>query len=235
MTRAVQRFFDDPSHYLNRNAVISLRRDLIGDLLGGHPPRRIVDIGCGDGSLSLPYIRMGTHVSLVDFSSSMIQAAREKVPTGATGRVAFHTLDIETEELATLGPADVVLCVGVLAHVTSPEQLVRRVASLVEPGGRLVLQITDSDRRMGDLSFRIAALAARSRHYSLTRTGLAEVAGWARAAGLTLVAVERYPVSVPGYRFAPQAIQKGLLRYARSAPRLAPLCAETIVLFTRPA
>ena len=65
-------------------------------------------------------------------------------------------LRFETRELY-----DVVLCVGVLAHVPDTEALVGRIACLLKPGGRCVLQFTDAARFLSKLLHWLLAFRRR--------------------------------------------------------------------------
>jgi len=230
-----QQFFDDPSHYLHGNAVILLRRALVRELLGELADTRIIDVGCGDGSLSLQYAESGSHITLIDFSETMLAAARNNIAAESAGRVTVQRADITAAEPLTNSPADVVLCVGVLAHVPRPEATVAKVASLVKPGGRLLLQISDYDRPVGKLLYWFARAVTRSRRYPLARIGSSDVVSWAGRSGLSLVAESVYPASPPGYRLLPMELQRKALQVMHSQPLLAPVRTEALLLFERAA
>lgn len=231
---SAQRFFEDPPHYLRRNAVISLRRAIVRELLGD-VPRRIIDVGCGDGSLSMQYLENGTELALVDVSSTMLESARSKVPETFLHRVRFCRLDISSAEFLRIASADVVLCVGVLAHMPDPEVTVGRVASLVEPGGRLLLQLTDFGRLAGKGVYWLSRVASRSRSYRLSETRIADVVRWARECGFDLVRTDSYSIGFPGYRLLPMQVQARMLRLIHSWPSMAPLRTESFLLFQKSA
>jgi SAM-dependent methyltransferase len=67
------------------------------------------------------------------------------MPTDAD--IEYVEADILNYEPAE--PFDVVLCVGVLAHVSSPVALIDRVARALRPGGRCIIQITDDGHPFG--------------------------------------------------------------------------------------
>src|SRR5438045_826962 len=78
-SEAVRAFFDTDA-YLAGNAAIAGRAILVQRLVGPTSNARILDLGCGDGSLSLPFLGRGNTVTLVDFSSRMLDRARRSVP-----------------------------------------------------------------------------------------------------------------------------------------------------------
>ena len=47
----------------------------------------ILDIGCGDGSLSLPLLDDRSRLTLLDFSEGMLERARQNIPPGMNTRV----------------------------------------------------------------------------------------------------------------------------------------------------
>lgn len=228
-----QRCFGDPSNYLQDNAVIPLRRLLVREVLGELQDQRIVDVGCGDGTLSLQYADVASHIALVDFSDTMLETAQANAAVASASNVSFHRSDINAEKFLSIGVADVVLCVGVLAHVPDPEVAVDRVASLVRPGGRLLLQISDYDRPFGKCLYFLWDIASRSRGYRPARTGSRGAIVWARASGLTLTAVTSYPGMLPGYRLLPIGLQRRVFDAAHHWRVMAPFRTETLLLFER--
>lgn len=98
---------------------------------------RILDIGCGGGLVSEPLTRLGAAVTGIDPAPESIAAAR--------AHAASQGLDIDyravrAEALADAGEQfDVVLCLEVVEHVPDVRAFLSLVASLVRPGGLLVL------------------------------------------------------------------------------------------------
>ena len=98
-------------------------------------PRRALDFGCGVGRLLIPLARRCKEVTGVDISSSMLAEARRNCDAADVDNVSLIHGD---DQLATLsGPFDFVHTYIVLQHipVARGEQLVRRLAALLAPGG----------------------------------------------------------------------------------------------------
>jgi 2-polyprenyl-3-methyl-5-hydroxy-6-metoxy-1,4-benzoquinol methylase len=111
----VEAFFSDPDPYLRNNCAIAVRSTLVKDLLGEIRHSRILDLGCGDGSVSVHFLAQRNSVTMLDLSWAMLERARANTPPEYRSRVDYvnaDLLDFEAER-----PYDVVLCIGVLAHV----------------------------------------------------------------------------------------------------------------------
>lgn len=146
----VATFFHDPTPYLSRSYNLRLRAEVVRELLGDRRPESILDIGCGDGSLSLPLLREGAHLVLLDLTESMLEAARARVPEAFRDQVSFRHGDVMAQDLPEHA-FDLVLCLGVLAHVESPEAVIDRVCGLVRPGGLAILTVSSGLHPVGFL------------------------------------------------------------------------------------
>src|SRR2546423_8693350 len=164
---AVEGFFDTDA-YLRNDTVIPIRARLVRELLGDVTGMRVLDVGCGDGSLSTQFLDRSNSVTMVDFSQRMLDRARMNLkPRGIGARVEFVRADLF--EFEAEAPYDVVLCIGLLAHVAEPGTAIEKVAELVAAGGRCVLQVSDDDQLANRLLYRYYA---RPQHppYSVTPT-----------------------------------------------------------------
>jgi len=129
-------FDDAPDHGLfdaaTRHAWIRVLVDVLPD-----PPARVVDMGCGTGTLSLLLAERGHQVHGVDASTRMLARAREK-SVDTRPRPTFVQADVEDPPLA---PAsfDVVLARHVVWALSDPSASLRRWVDLLASGGRLVL------------------------------------------------------------------------------------------------
>ncbi len=104
-------------------------------------PATVVDLGCGDGPLTLSLARRwpGARVVGVDHSSEMIAAARALDTAGA---VEWVQADVAQWDPASLGAApDVVVTNATLQWVPDHLDLLRRWARALAPGGWLAMQV----------------------------------------------------------------------------------------------
>lgn len=100
-------------------------------------PARVLDIGCGTGSLTLLLSEMGHTVIGSDFSAQMLAQAQRKL-SSAGYRINWIQMDAAFPSLAA-GQFDVVLCRHLLWALPQPEKVVKRWRNLLKSDGRLVL------------------------------------------------------------------------------------------------
>lgn len=114
--------------------------------LGALPGLAILEYGAGTGLLGFALAERGASVTLADSSSEMLAVASEKIAaSGTRGLTALH-LDL------TAGPPpaaryDVVCSLMVLHHVADTDDVLRKLRTLLVPGG--VLFVADLDREDG--------------------------------------------------------------------------------------
>lgn len=104
-------------------------------------PRLVVDLGCGDGPLTLGLTERwpGARVVGVDSSPQMLDAARA---LDTAGRVEWVEARAEDWDPATLGgPVDVLVTNALLQWVPGHLDLLPRWARALAPGGWFALQV----------------------------------------------------------------------------------------------
>lgn len=124
-------FDDEPDHGLKDPAVRAAWADLLLPLIPPHA--KIVDLGCGTGSLSLLLAEAGHDVCGVDLSAGMLEVAKKKAE-----KVDFRQGDAADPPCPDHA-YDVVLVRHVLWAMADPSAAVKRWVRLLEPGGRLIL------------------------------------------------------------------------------------------------
>lgn len=104
----------------------------------------VVDVGCGFGLLSglLALDQPGRQVIGLDVDEAKLATARALVGD----RVDFRSVDLD--QGAPLPEADAVVIWDVLHHLERPEELVRRAAAALRPGGVLVIKENDTEPRL---------------------------------------------------------------------------------------
>lgn len=219
------RYFSAAEPYLRGNHRIELRREIVRELLGSPQGKRILDIGCGNGEISLQFAATNK-VTLVDNSPAMLDAAQANARRIGASDCDFVLGDVVGLEAP---PFDIVIAVGLLAHVDDLSSAMAAIAGNVRSGGSLILQFSDGAKLVNRIGH--VLLRARGRRYkSMTRN---DVLIEARANGLVLSDERNHLLIVPGMH---RLIGAGLLpydRFVRRHPRLAHHGAETIALMTK--
>lgn len=107
---------------------------LIREFIRPHEGDRILDIGCGPGSM-LPYLPETRYVG-VDMNESYIDVARRRY--GHRGNFICDRVSAQSSK--ALGEFDVVLALGLVHHLEDDEarDLFKMAYVLLRPGGRLV-------------------------------------------------------------------------------------------------
>ncbi|WP_159953270.1 bifunctional 2-polyprenyl-6-hydroxyphenol methylase/3-demethylubiquinol 3-O-methyltransferase UbiG [Rhizobium sp. 18065] len=119
---------------------------------------RILDIGCGGGLLSEPVARMGADVLGADASEKNIKIA---MTHAAQSGVPVDYRAVTAEALAEAGETfDIVLNMEVVEHVADVDFFLSTCASMVRPGGMMLVSTINR-------TFKAAALAIVGAEYLL--------------------------------------------------------------------
>lgn len=127
--------------YLSYDNARPLMRDEAKRLLGPwvKPGQRVLDLGCATGVALEALARLGldpTQMTGVDVSGYAIGVAGSFLPMAT-----FQVANIESRQLK--GEYDLILLLDVIEHVQAPASLLRRVAALLAPAGKIVMTTPD--------------------------------------------------------------------------------------------
>ena len=95
------------------------------------PPRRVFELGCGNGATARMLAAEGYSVTGVDPSTSGIEIAKKH----ESDSLRFEVGSTDDDLAATYGQFPVVLSLEVIEHCPSPRDFMRAFASLLAPGG----------------------------------------------------------------------------------------------------
>lgn len=183
------------------------------------PGHRVLDVATGHGEPALTIARIvGPEGSVVatDISPDMLDIARDRVKEAGLRNVEL--LEADDAALGDLEPAsfDAVVCRFGLMYFPDPVETVRRLRTLLEPGGRLAASVWSTPDRVPFASiafgvvleelelppppkgrpgmFALAAPGALSG--TLERAGLADVRGGAVTATFTQPSAEEWTLGI---------------------------------------
>lgn len=127
-------FFDGQADHWDADMI--RHEDVIAKILdqaGVSPGLRVLDVACGTGVLFPDYEKRGvTDLTAIDISPEMVKIARQKFP-----RVTVLCGDVEEARFPE--PFDLIMIYNAFPHFPDPERLVKKLAGLLKPGGRLCI------------------------------------------------------------------------------------------------
>src|SRR5437762_9859714 len=115
--------------------------------LAGASAGRLLDSAAGTGEIICALLKSGrfSHATIVDISSAMLQSAKELL----SSQISNTELEFVHSDVFNFKPSDsrfdLVLCLGLIAHVGRLDILLPHLKSMLTPGGRIILQATLTD------------------------------------------------------------------------------------------
>jgi 2-polyprenyl-3-methyl-5-hydroxy-6-metoxy-1,4-benzoquinol methylase len=214
-TDQVRALFESPNQYLDRRTFdIAIRAEVVEYFTRGRRFEHALDIGCGNGAISLPLLPRCRRLTLLDLSQSMLSLAHSRVPSERAVDVTMIRGDFCAADLPPHS-FDLICCIGVLAHVTSPGEVISKIRQLATPDALIILEFTDSFHFWGIpiVLYQTLLRLMRPQPYPLNRLRKAEVLELCNQNGLILNESYRYGLPPLGSSlFLNQAQMGGITR-----------------------
>lgn len=122
-----------------------LRRDVVLSILDDMPRGRILEVGCGSGSLLCDLARMGFHGTGVDLSATARSLAKRLLESQSSFQVC-ESLEHEDE-----GSFDYLIALEVLEHIDDDAGALRSWRAMLKPDGCVILSVpADPERWSAD-------------------------------------------------------------------------------------
>ncbi len=142
-SQLVKAVFENTSVYLTYDYNLRIRKETVDSFTTSYQFKSVLDIPCGTGAMSIPLLSKTEKLTLVDIANNMLEVAKKSIPEKDLQKVNiihddFFNLNLPEQSY------DLVICLGLLAHVNSPEQLLKKLSSMVAPDGLLIIQNTNS-------------------------------------------------------------------------------------------
>lgn len=116
--------------------ILSCMLDLLGDVAG----RRVLDAGCGEGYVARALAFHGATVTGLDISPRLIGIARERDPAGL---IDFRVADLSQLLVGYEQSFDAAASRLVLNDVADYQGFIATLATVLKPGGRLVVALNN--------------------------------------------------------------------------------------------
>jgi len=207
--------FEAPDKYLGRREFdIRIRRETTAEFARDCNLGRMLDIGCGNGAISIPLLAPGRKLTLLDLSSTMLTLAQSRIPEELRQNVDLVNEGFLTADLAEHS-YDFVMCIGVMAHIDSPDEFLGRIAKVLKPGGSLILEFTDGYHPVGLATrlFERTWRLVRPVNYRLNHLWRRKMLSLCIKHGLKPSARYRYSLPAPGsYKIFSQETLYGMTR-----------------------
>lgn len=116
---------------------------VVTDLCGGSlADRRVIDLACDEGNFSTELGARGA-AGVIGIEGRARQAvARERAERRGVTNVRFEQGDVRHVTSTTHGSFDIVLCLGILYHLDTPDvfEFARNLVGLTKPGGFALIE-----------------------------------------------------------------------------------------------
>ncbi len=183
---------------------LKLTRELAGASAG-----RLLDCAAGTGEITCALLKSGrfSYATIVDISSAMLQSAKELL----NSQITNTELEFVHSDVFNFKPSDsrfdLILCLGLIAHVGRLDILLPHLKSMLTPGGRIILQTTLIDHVGARI---VRAFTARrelaERGYRISWFSQRDIAEACHGAGLRILEMRRHSLGIPfGDRLWPWA------------------------------
>jgi 2-polyprenyl-6-hydroxyphenyl methylase/3-demethylubiquinone-9 3-methyltransferase len=153
---------------------------------------RVLDLGCGGGLLSEALAGAGADVTAIDLAPDLLKIA---LLHGLESGIHVDYRQVSAEALAAEAPGafDAITCMEMLEHVPDPASILRACATLLRPGGRLLVSTLNRTPAAFALAIvgaeYVARLLPKGTHQYRDFIRPSELATWMRTSGLQLVDV----------------------------------------------
>ena len=190
----VKEYFDITDDYIKANPIISIRKKIICDIVGDVKDKQIIDIGCGNGELSKDFL-YNNHITFLDISEKMLNLVSLNIPKEHLNHATLVNSDIL--KFKTDQAFDLVICVGVIAHVEDIPGLLDKLKEIARNDGIIILQYSASEKLISKFNqLKNGFFRKEKYHYNINFTSSLFIKKLIDHTGLIIIKKDKYlPVS----------------------------------------
>src|SRR5262245_18862979 len=102
-------------------------------------PRRILDLGCGDGTTAFPLAALGAEVVGIDIARNLVTAGNRRAAEAGLDRLKFQEGDACNLQGVDDNSFDLTLSVFGAMFAPKPFDVASEMVRVTKPGGRIVM------------------------------------------------------------------------------------------------
>ncbi len=227
--------FNNVDHYLHQKFDIKVRSEIVREMVGVPCHADILDCGCGDGTISLQFQSNDNYITLLDVSENMLEKARLNIQPLNSGRVKVVLTEVEL--FKSVQKYDLVLGIGLLAHVNSISLTIEAISDFLKPGGCCFLQITDKSQIISKLLDAYNCILDNFTGqfgYKRNQMSFEEVVSIAKTHGLVFIESRQYSLLLPGFAtLLPGRLMYAYHDFVRRHRHLSSLGSDFIIKFQK--
>lgn len=142
-SKEVKDFFERTDVYLTYNYNLRIRRETVAEFIADEVFDSVLDMPCGTGDITVPLLSQFRQILFMDFSTNMVKLTESRIPKEDMHKVTLVNADFNSYDFKRK-QFDLIISLGILAHIENPENFLKEIAALVKPGGKLIIQNTNS-------------------------------------------------------------------------------------------
>ena len=194
----VHNYFNQTDNYLKKDFGVRVRSTIVKNLFNGIKNKSILDVGCGNGNLSLQFAEHNS-LHMIDISKKMLIIAKKQASKMRLNSVQF--LNTSLEDFHSKKKFDVIIAIGLLAHVPSLSKSIQKLTQYLKQDGDLILQFSNSDSLITKYN-----LVRNKRKYSINATSKTQMLNLINENKLNINEEIQYSILLPGLGKLPNSI-----------------------------
>ena len=231
--QTVKNTFNKQEYLNNSSYRIYVRKIIIKEMLKKHKitPQSILDIGCGDGSLSFQLLNKKSSLTLLDLSPHMIQLCKKTI---IKNKIKNTKTILGNYNKAPKKKYDLIICIGLLAHVDNISNLLDIISDRLSKNAILIIETTKNPyplKKYFNLyyylkSFFIKDVNTYSKNH-LSEKNLLRQLG---SRNFVNISIKKFNIPLPGMRLWPKVLKNFYTYLTYKSPILSRYGSEAILL-----